>query len=292
MSLPADASGQPDSGNPSRALWPRHTILDARRRPRENEPMKMDLDAKMQVRLLYGCIDDGDLPEIRRLLSMGFQISHPEVRKKPLEAALLRRNNEIVDLLLDAGAQLPDNPKERDTTVKAGLSIGNLRIFEMALANGCLPNSFDNELVNAAAYKLEGLALRLLELGANPLTMQSYNSLPAAATPRTCFELATRWCSPKLAAAMLEQLTEDQKNELLVTMVEHDQPGAVRALLAGGADAFQTVRGRSLLQVAPREADEIKRLLRAAKTGAAIEAAMGGDEPSAPVAPSKPTFTL
>lgn len=250
--------------------------------------MKMDLDPKMQVRLLYGCIDDGDVPEVKRLLSMGFQLSHPEVRKKPLEAALLRRNNEVVDLLLDAGAQLPDDPKERKTAIQSGLSIGNLRIFEMARAQHCLPNTIDDEFVNAAKYKHEGLALRLLELGADPTTLEGHS----LGTKRTGFELATRWCSPRLTSAMLARIYEDDMNDLLVTVVRHDQPRAVQALLAAGADANQTVNGRSLLQVAPAEAEEVKRLLRAAKTGAAIEAAMGGDEAPAPAARSKPSFTL
>ena len=248
----------------------------------------MDLDPKMQVRLLYGCVDDGDLSEAKRLLSMGFALSHPEVRKNPLEAALLRRNSEMVDLLLDAGAQLPNTPKERETSVKAGLSIGNLKIFEMARAQLCLPNTIDDEFVNAAKYKHEGLALRLLELGADPTTLEGY----CLGTKRTGFELATRWCSPKLTSAMVARIHEDDMNELLATVVRHDQPRAVQALLAAGADANQTVKGRSLLQLAPAEAEEVKRLLRAAKTGAAIEAAMGGDESPTPTAPTKPSLTL
>lgn len=262
--------------------------------------MNIDLDEKLQARLLFGCVAAGDLPAVQQLLAKGCVLDEPDTPGGILTAALTQAipvsryasesdyaaKIQIVEALLNAGATLPENADDRARSVRAGLRIGNMRVFEQALERGCLEKTFDQLFLDATDLHHEALALRLLELGANPL----YTEENRHGGKRTGFVTAARWCSPQLMSAMLDRFTIDQKNEMLLKCVKTGDAQAVSALLLSGADAAQRgERGRTLIQMASTE--QVKRVLRAFKAGQSIEAAMTEDEPAA--APSsKSSFTL
>lgn len=134
-------------------------------------------------------------------------------------------------------------------------------------------------------------ALRLLALGASPLA--TYQTSPSKKP--TALEYAAE-CERynangpdafrRLIPAMLEKLTQKEKDDLLATAVRSGNSPAVRALLDGGADPHR----RALLLLAPSDAEDIRRMLRSSATTSNIEAAMGGDD--GPAAPAKDMFTL
>lgn len=239
----------------------------------------MNLSQKNRVRLLCMAIDDSDLQAVQELLADGCPTSHAEVRLNPLKLALQYGNTQIIDALLDAGAQVAD--ADAKEAVSSAIKHGNIRIFNQAVERGDISAAdFDGLLFDASTKGTDALALRLLELGANPVYQEKGAS---------SFKRAVVWGRNELVAAMLERLTQEQKDELLATHVQEGFAACVKVLLDSGADAAQKINGRTLLQTAPRSADEVKRLLRSIRTGESIEMAMGGNDGQPPgSAPSKP----
>lgn len=134
-------------------------------------------------------------------------------------------------------------------------------------------------------------ALRLLALGASPLaTYQTSRSRKPTALEYAAecerYNANRPDAFRRLIPAMMEKLTQKQKDDLLATAVRSGSSPTVRALLDGGADPNR----RALLLLAPNSSEDIRRMLRAGATTSKIEAAMGGDD--TPPAPAKPPFTL
>lgn len=236
--------------------------------------MDGDLDAKKQVLRLQEAIERIDPAAVRKLLASGCPTGHREVSPEPLLLALRKANEAVIAALLDAGAPLTS------ATGKIGIGwvvmLGRVHTIENALQRGIIPIADINDILfEAASSGSEVVAARMLELGADPMHYQWVNG-----RKRTVLGRAAMQGRDGLTAAILLRLTQADKDSLLHVHVHQGDAHAVRLLLGAGADAAQRINGRSLLQLAPRDAHNVKRMLRSLRTSASIASAMEGEDPS------------
>ena len=214
-----------------------------------------------EVHWLCEAVEAGDLQQVKELLARGCPVSPKNVRKPPLTCAIEAGNVAVLDALVEAGT--------------------------------LLGKDLDRMLLDAVAdYQQLAIAMRLLELGADPLfqvTRMTADGTPSP-LPDTPFENALALDAHELVAAMLNGISQAEKDEWLVMYVQAGHTRGTQAMLSAGADAQQRVSGLPLVDLTPGHAEEIRRMLRAIDTAAAIEAAMGRDDSAA--APAKPSFTL
>lgn len=246
-------------------------------------------EEKLRVRELCDAIEAGDAPLALRLLANGCPVSNKRVRNT-LALAISRADTperwSIVEAVGAAGATATS--EQICEAIKPILKSGNVHAMEQAIARGYIGQTeIDELLCSVATSGHEDLVMRLLELGGRPQAVPKnlFGSI------FTALELAAHACGHKVTSAMVNRLTQQEKDELLLTVVKDGRVHAIPALLEGGADAAQTVKGRNLLQLAPTKAVEVRRLLRAAKTSARIDSAMPGDD-AAPPPPARDSFVL
>lgn len=239
---------------------------------------------KILARALCASIKEADVDAVRELLANGCPVEHPGIETQPLLLALESGNTDMIDALVDAGATLPKDPD--DKAFDLAIKLDNARLIDRALARGDIAQEdVDHMLFDAATRGATSVGMKLLDWGASPLYRTKSQTVFARAVSRGRTELA---------AAMLDALRQDQKDTLLAGSVQDGSAPCVEALLGAGANPAQHVEGRTLLQIAPRDAEKVRRLLRSALTGASIKEAMGGDDaPEDVPAPSaKSSFTL
>lgn len=247
--------------------------------------MDGELDAKSQVRLLLEAIERIDPPAVRKLLANGCPTGHPEVSPEPLQLALRRANGGVIAALLDAGAQL--TPATGKLGIGWVVMLGRVHTIEDAFRRGVIPMADINAILfEAVSSGSEAVATRMLELGADPMHYEWVHGRKRTIVGRAAMQRRDR-----LTAAILTRLTQADKDSLLHVHVRQGDAEAVQLLLGAGADAAQRINGRSLLQLAPRDAHDVKRMLRSFRTGASIESAMAGDSSLSP-APAKTSLTL
>ena len=162
---------------------------------------------------------------------------------------------------------------------------GSVELIEALLQSGDCPVTIDRLLFYAAMQERDDVAFRVLELGANPAHGEP---LGQHARPQSAFDLTK---NVELLRAIAQRLTPMQRDDLLPVYVQEGKAPQVRALLSAGADATRLINGRTLLQMAPADAEDVKRMLRSVELGALLESAMGGTDAQAP-APAKPSLTL
>lgn len=130
----------------------------------------------------------------------------------------------------------------------------------------------------AAAFQGDVQAFELLvSAGADPLTRENHG--------HSTFDTALTGRRPVMAAWILERYPSlapsgEDLDKSFVRAVRGGATPVVKQLAALGADLGQKPDGRTLLQIAPPKALELKRLLRSLKTGASLESAMSsvGDD--------------
>lgn len=216
-----------------------------------------NLEPRTQVRWLCVAIEDGDLPEIQKLLAGGCPTSHPEVPKSPVMYAIERDSAPIMDELHRAGA------------------------FDA--------QDVDSIFVDAMTQASYAVALRMLELGADP----SQHVGPTEETPesrRSALLYSVARGAHQLVHAILERLSQQQKDRELRDAVRKGFARCVQTLIDAGADGAQLVNGRTLIETAHPQAEEVKRILRSFDTARAINAAMSDGADDAP--PATSSFTL
>lgn len=98
---------------------------------------------------------------------------------------------------------------------------------------------------------------------------------------RSAFDLALERKEDAMALAILQLhpslVPTEAVDAAFVQAVRQGCTATAKRLIELGADLGQKPGGRTLLQCAPRGAEHLKRMLRAHRSGAAIEAAMGDD---------------
>lgn len=133
-----------------------------------------------------------------------------------------------------------------------------------------------NELFLAAIDQAnDAEALRLLDAGADPLYVGTVGRRRESA-----FECAVGNRRDNVVSAILDRLTDSEKDQLLVEQARKKNWGCVLPLLEAGADGTQLVDGRTLLQLASNGSEAVRRILRSQESCALLDAAMGGGEPT------------
>lgn len=218
-----------------------------------------NLELRSQVRWLCVAIEDGDLQEVKKLLANGCPLSHPEVPKTPLMYAIERDNVQIVDVLHGAGA------------------------FEAS--------DFDSIFVDCMTQASYAVALRMLKLGADP----TQHVGPTEETPqsrRSALLYSVARGAHELVHAILQRLSQQQKDRELRDAVRKGFARCVQILINAGADSAQLVDGRTLIETANPQAEEVKRILRSVDTARAIDSAMSHDAGNAEASPNASSLTL
>lgn len=234
--------------------------------------MSNTTDAKTQVHRLCLAIEDKDVEGALRLLDQGCATSHPEIDAEPLQLALRQGSEKMIAALLDAGADLTN------ASYKTGISwvvhLGCLRAISTALECGVIPVSdIDSIFFDAASNGAESIALRMLELGADPARSEMVGS-----KRRSAFAISAMRGHDAVACAILARLAPAELDSLLHVHARQGDAACVRLLLGAGADAARRINGRTLLQLTPRDAHDVKRMLRSIGTAKTIEQAMGSNE--------------
>lgn len=240
-----------------------------------------DNNKKQQAIQLLEAIDEGDQAAIEKLLAEGCPTSYPGVTDSALMYALPYARTPVITAIADAGAPLIfGTPEERphERTTRRNIN----KVFERGTIS---PDDLDPAFHYVTWRGLEGVAMQLLERGADPMYRDEQGLSYA-------LELAVDQGLRRLIPAITQRLSQSDKDTLLATYVQAEKIDCVRILLGAGADPAQRIGGRSLLQLAPRGADDLKRLLRSAKTGQSIELAMGAEDATQPAPSAKLSLTL
>lgn len=252
-----------------------------------------------------------DLASLKLLLAAGAS-PNPEDDNPPLWRAVGNGNLQMMDVLISSGARLDRLDSYGATVLHWAATTGNEKVMLRLLKAGVPVNARSSNGSTPLHYAVRtgGVLLptsapllvtqgadinarmqsgttpameavlrgdsstfhRLVQLGADPLARD--------AKGRNVLDLAIMQRHGSLAMELLERYpgltpATDKLDATLVDAVRSGATEVVKKLLALGADVGQKPGGRTLLQCAPRAAEELKRLLRAHKTGAAIESAMG-----------------
>lgn len=166
-----------------------------------------------------------------------------------------------IELLSSLGVSVEGRCHAGMTPLLTAAEKGNMHSFEQLTAKGADPLARNN----AGQGVLELALVKRL----NSLSMDS----------------------DKIALWMLERYpdlapTGEVLDKAFVQAVRGGKTDLVRKLADLGADVGQKPEGRTLLQYAPRENDELKRVLRALKTSAAIGSAMKNNREATSPAPA------
>lgn len=193
---------------------------------------------------------------VRLLLAVGAPVGvrDPLSEQTALHWAAQRDNAEIARMLIDAKAGLDVRQRAGYAPLHMAAQVGALKVMSL-----------------------------LLERGAHPVPQNKYEQTP--------FDMAIEGDSPRAARFLIERghakpLEGEALNAAFVNAVKKGNARSMALLAGWGADVDQKVFGRTLMQLAPAQDQEMKRMLRALQTGQRIEEAMPEEEGPRESAPS------
>lgn len=241
---------------------------------------------------LYVAASLGLVEEVELLLKAGANPNRvPPVCRSPLFAAA-GVSERVVELLLQYGA----DPNRSSLTVLppifSAVSERNVSSARLLLAAGAhvdvrSPSSNGTPLLACAggSFSSEGdrveIAKILLAAGADIEAEDKYGDTVLTAAVSGCHEELFDWL-------VTQKLSQRSLDRALVEAVKKGRTTEAEVLISLGADTAQKPGGRTLLQLAPKEDAETKRLLRSAATKRKVESAMSSDAgETAPAAATK-----
>lgn len=176
--------------------------------------MQKPLADKTQVHLLYFAVRAGDVPVVQELLEQGWPTSHPDIiHDDPLLVALQKSENAIVELLLDAGAQV--NAATMRHCVTAAIPLGIQRVVEQAIdRNDISQQDLNDWLMQAACEGEAEMALRLLERGAEA----AHTASGSGSSRVSVLGRSLQKDLPDVVAALLSRLTQEEKTAFWASM--------------------------------------------------------------------------
>lgn len=210
--------------------------------------------------LLHIAVEFGRTGVVQRLLEIGLPIDARDFTgNTPLHYAAHSDSGTlpVVSLLIGAGADVDARSSTGITPALEAAGRGHMTMFAELISRGADPLARDNEGRGAFGWTWN----RTRESEAL-LILQKY---PGAAP------------------------AGDTLDQAFVEAVRLGQTNLAKKLADLGADLGQKHEGRSLLQCAPRRAEELKRWLRSLKSSASIVSAMGDSSDAVTPASSFPT---
>lgn len=236
----------------------------------------------------------GDLQRVDSLLAAGARVDVVDAQGANLLIRVAEMGwLEIARSLIKAGAAANFGDPHGFTPMHYAIGAGSAAapMFKLLMehgadvdvrsATGLTPALYAASLGYSHAFSA------IVALGANPLA-QDRKGLNA-------FDLAIENERENMALWLLHTQSElrpsgEALDKRFVRAVRRGLTRVVNQLAEMGADVGQKPNGRTLLQCAPPNAEDLKRLLRSLKSGAAITSAMSGGD-AAPRAP-EPSATL
>lgn len=188
---------------------------------------------------------------------------------------------ESVRLLLSAGAPVDVHDPHSGYTAlhwaasRSNVSIAKLLVDAKAGLDARQRAAFAPMHLAAEAGALDVMSL-LLERGAHPMPHNGYGQTP--------FDMAIERDCPRSARFLIERghgkaiKPGEALDKAFVHAVRQGNARILPLLASWGADVHQRPNGRTLMQLAPAQNQDVKRMIRAVQTGQLIEEAMTGDE--------------
>ncbi len=133
-------------------------------------------------RLLFDYCFKGELEKAEQLLSQGVKHTFYHLGSTPLIAACMSKNKDLVQLLLEKGAQADLRDKIGNSALEAACQSGNLEIVKMLLDRKSDKNALDNLGQTVLFYALFSKNLELIKFLKDqgiPLTTRSVNGFDA-----------------------------------------------------------------------------------------------------------------
>lgn len=223
---------------------------------------KLDVATETGATALHRAAMAGKTESVRLLLEAGAPVNAVDksggTRTTPLLEAARVNLPEIVSLLIEHGADLEMQDHLGRTAALIAIHDGHLDIFDTLIAGGANPLARDSFHSGA----LEQALMSSLDEAAVGLVARHPDLAPAAEALDKTLAMAVRSGCLK----------------------------ATKMLVDMGADVGQKADGRPLIQCAPDDAEELRRYLRAVKSGELIASAMSGagDEPTIERRPAGP----
>lgn len=219
--------------------------------------------------------------EVRRLAIAGarFDLYGQNDGLTPLHLAARDGKAKVVTAMVAAGAPLEVRGGIDATPLHVAAECGREEVCRVLLQAGA-----DLRAVNGRGLTPMALAGRIGWGGVVCVFL---------AQPGMCFAegelneallgVAAKNSQPQYLQTLLDRLCggADRLRVAFLAAVRGGNLPAVRCLVEMGADWQTPERGRSVLQLAKRDAHDLKRYLRALQTGAAVEAALDGEPDAA-----------
>lgn len=252
---------------------------------------------------------NGNARALVALLDGGADPSHTLTNSPILAAA---SNPPILEILIERGAKLDAVTSSGQTALHRAIMLGNAKSAQLLLQANAPVDVVDNmkatPLHEAARVNFPEVTAQLLKRGADTEKLDGLGRTPAllaahdghleifhtliagganlqARDAFSCGALEQALMS-SLDDAAVELLTKypalapsaQDLDKALVIAVRNDCLKATKLLVDMGADVGQKADGRPLIQCAPDDAEELKRYLRAVKSGELIASAMADRE--------------
>lgn len=200
-------------------------------------------------------------------------VDHPDVARTLLRSGIpVNSTDRTGNTPLHYAARTQDGASSVDLLVKSGADI------EARSSTGMTP------LLTATQHGIDYTFAYLTTIGADPTVRDEEE--------RGIFEWAMHAADADLALRAIDKNpavapTGERLDAALVEAVRKGFTQLTAKLAELGADVGQKPGGRTLVQCAPRHAQDLKRLLRSLKTGAAITSAMNDEGDPSPSPASK-----
>lgn len=217
-------------------------------------------------------LQDFEAGQVGELLAQGARLDALYEGRLPMQRAAQFGNAKVVAAMIAAGAQLESGGQLNWTALHLAAHNGRAEVCRVLLHAGA----------NWRALNVDGRTPLALagQVGWGEVVRVFVDRLGEKLDVKDASEalevIAAKNTMPEYTQLLIEHLGggQDLVNETFWVAVKGGNLAVAKHLVERGADWRNPPGGRSLLQMAQRGADDLKRYLRALKTGEAIEDAM------------------
>ena len=192
---------------------------------------------------------------IRKLLDFGVEINTKDYRYEPLFEAAVTGNRQIVEMLLDAGAEIDHRSVWGGTALFGAISLDHLELVQLLLAKGADPSLREKSGRTTFAYvRSAAVAKILIERGADIESTNSYHQTPLMAAAGGSAQRDVELVELLIAAGANLEYKDKEGTTALILAARKGSATNLRALLTAGAKVdARGKNGTTALHEAVRE---------------------------------------